>query len=151
MIKKFFHYLWSVRTQLSRYFMVGISGVVLDVGSLALLERYGVRPTLAVVVTQIFLLTYNFSLNKYWSFGSRAIPHRQLVRYLVLAGWNYLFSVGAMYIGNEHFGVSAVLVRLGSIALMTSWNFFLYKYVVYREDGAQQPPDAREYPVYKSY
>ena len=141
MIKKALNYAWSVRHQFAKYFVVGFSGVFLDMGTLIVFKEYfGLTPVFAVIVNQILLITYSFCLNKYWSFGNKEIPHKQLIRFLTLAGFNYLFSIIAMYIFNEHFNFDYRLVRIGAIMVMVSWNFFLYKYWVYSsnsEDGEQ--------------
>ena len=99
MVKRTLKYFWSIRKQFAKYAIVGISGVVLDMGSLMLLkEFFGLIPFVAVIINQSFLLAYNFTLNKYWSFENHLLPHRQLVRYLTLAVWNYVFAVLAMYL-----------------------------------------------------
>ncbi len=135
MIKKTLTYAWSIRHQFTKYFIVGISGLALDLGLLALCSKiFGWNPTISLVFSQIVVLIYNFLLNKYWSFGNKAMPHRQVVRYLTLAGANYLLSLVIMYIFNEMLGYEELLVRLFTIALMVAWNFFLYKYWVYREN-----------------
>lgn len=136
MFIKLLKYFWSLRHQFIKYFIIGITGVFLDVGSLILLkEKFGWTPTLAVVVNQIFILVFNFSLNKYWSFREKSLPHKQIVRYLILAGLNYVFSITVMYIFNHVLGWDYRLIRLATIAVMVSWNFFLYKYWVYHESG----------------
>ena len=133
--KKIFLYAWSVRHQFTKYFIVGISGVFLDLATLIFFkEFFGFNATVAVVCNQILMLTYNFILNKYWSFKNKEIPHKQIVRYLILAGFNYLFSVGMMYSFNHLINYDYRLVRIATIAVMVLWNFFLYKYWVYKED-----------------
>jgi putative flippase GtrA len=135
MIKKIFNYFYSVRHQFAKYFVVGFSGLFIDMGTLILFkEKFGWIPVLAVAVNQLIVLVYNFTLNKYWSFANKEMPHKQLVRYLTLAGFNYGFSVLIMYIFNHEVGFDYRLVRIGTIILMVSWNFFLYKYWVYREN-----------------
>ena len=120
--------------QFIKYFIVGFSGVILDMGSLVILkEVFGFEPITAVIINQIFLLIYVFLLNKYWSFRDKSLPHKQIVRFLLLASFNYLFSVGVMYYFNNMLGFDYRLVRLGSIAMMVSWNFFLYKHWVYTD------------------
>ncbi|OGH73789.1 MAG: hypothetical protein A3C90_04490 [Candidatus Magasanikbacteria bacterium RIFCSPHIGHO2_02_FULL_51_14] len=134
MIKRTLKYFWSIRKQFTKYAIVGISGVAFDMASLVLLkELFGVNPTIAVVVNQAFVLVYIFTLNKYWSFRNTDLPRAQVVRFLLLAGWNYVFAVLMMFIFNERYGLDYKLVRIGSIAVMVSWNFLLYKYWVYRD------------------
>lgn len=134
MVKKTLTYFWSLRREFAKYFIVGFSGLFLDMGTLILFtEAFGFLPVVSVFMNQALVLTYNFTLNKYWSFRNRAMPHKQIMRYGVLAAWNYSFSVGAMYLLNQQFGVDYRLVRIASIVVMVSWNFFLYKYWVYRD------------------
>lgn len=135
MVRKTIAYAWSVRKEFTKYFVVGFSGLFFDIGTLIFFkEIFGINPVFAVILNQALLLTYNFSLNKYWAFRNTAMPHKQLVRYLILAGINYLFSIGAMYIGHDVYGFDYRFVRITTIAIMVSWNFFLYKYWVYRRE-----------------
>lgn len=137
MIKKTIAYFWSLRRQFLKYFAVGISAVILDMGSLIFFkEILGMAPVVAVAVNQILILIFVFTLNKYWSFQDHSLAtHRQIVRFLILATFNYFFAVAAMYIFNHRLKFDYRLVRLVSIAAMVSWNFFIYKYWVY----AKQP------------
>ncbi len=135
MLQRIFSYIWRSRRELIKYVIVGGSGVTLDIISLTLLkEQFGFTPTSAVVINQALLLGYIFLLNKFWSFRNTDVPHKQVVRFLILAGANYVFSVVTMYFFNHHLHVHYLLVRLGSIAIMTSWNFVLYKQWVYRNE-----------------
>lgn len=117
-----------------KYFVVGISGLILDIGLLYLAsDVLLIRPLVALLVTQIIVIIYNYLLNKYWSFESRGAHMRQLMRYSVVLGFNYLFGEAAMYVGNEVFGVHHLLIRVATVALAVSWNFLLYNYWVYRD------------------
>ena len=132
-MKKIFTYFWSLRTQFLRYFVIGFSGVFLDLGTLIIFKRYfGLAPVFAVALNQLLLITYNFTLNKYWSFKNTEMAHKQIFRYLILAGCNYIFSVLTMYLFNNKLGFDYRVVRIATIALMVCWNFFLYKYWVYQ-------------------
>ena len=125
--------MWSVRHQFAKYFVVGLSGVILDIASLILFkEVFGLVPVVAVIINQAVLIVYIFYLNKYWTFRNKEMPHRQMIRFLILAFWNYFFSVVAMFIFNAHLEFHYILVRMLTILVMVSWNFFLYKYWVYR-------------------
>ena len=138
MLKKTLLYFWSLRREFAKYFMVGFSGVFLDLGTLILFkEKFHWTPVVAVIVNQALLMTYNFSLNKYWAFRNLEMPHKQIVRYVILGVFNYAFAVGSMYALNSRLGVDYRLARLVTIAVMVSWNFFLYKYWVYRVQSSQ--------------
>lgn len=119
--------------QFIKYAVVGGSGLILDIGLLVIFKEWvGLSATMAVLVSQIIVLGYNFTLNKYWSFAENSLPHKQIVRYGILAGWNYLFSGGTMYFFHEVLGANYLMVRLGAIACMVLWNFILYKKWVYK-------------------
>jgi putative flippase GtrA len=133
MLRNFFSQFWTHRAQFFRYFVVGTTSFVIDFGLLILFkEVFGWKPVFAVVVMQVIVLLYNFTLNKYWSFKSTESSHRQVARYLILQSWNYVFGVGMMYLFNELIQFDYRLVRLGTVMLMTLWNFLLYKYWVYQ-------------------
>ena len=137
MVKRIARYAWSARHEFAKYTFVGCSGFVLDIGLLILFkEVFLLTATLAVILEQIVVLIYNFTLNKYWSFRNRAMPHKQLVRYLILAGWNYVFGVIMMYIFSDGMGYDYRFVRIVSVVIAVMWNFILYKHWVY----ADHPP-----------
>jgi putative flippase GtrA len=132
MIKKTVKLLWSHRIQFFKYFIVGISAVILDVGSLILIKTYlGISPVKAVILNQIIVLAFIFFMNKHWSFKEKGETRRQIFRFGIVVAFDYFFSVAAMYVFNTRLGFDYRLVRLASIALAVSWNFFLYKYWVY--------------------
>ena len=117
-----------------KYFVVGISGLILDIGLLYLAsDVWDIRPLFALLVTQIIVITYNYLLNKYWSFESRGAHGRELARYSVVLGFNYLFGEAAMYVGNEVLSIHHLLIRVITVALAVSWNFLLYNYWVYKD------------------
>ncbi|MBU0661422.1 GtrA family protein [Patescibacteria group bacterium] len=123
----------QVQIQLVRYFVIGLSGLAIDIGLLALCTRlFGINPTIAVIFVQFVVIIYNFLLNKYWTFKSQGLAHKQFVRYSVLVTWNYLFGVTVMYFCNEIAGMDEIIVRLVSIAITVLWNFILYKKWIYR-------------------
>ncbi len=134
MINKILLFCASHRQQFTKYFIVGISGLVIDIATLIFLkEVVGLTPVTSVVVNQIIVLFYNFTLNKYWSFKNKALPHKQIVKYFILASFNYSFAVIMMAIFNGKLEVDYRLVRICTIAVMVSWNFFILKYWVYKK------------------
>jgi len=142
MIKKTALYFYSLRHQFIKYFIVGFSGFFIDIGVLMVCkEIFHIRPIFSVIISQFFALAYNFSLNRFWSFKSSHMPHKQLVRYSILMTFNYIVSFVAMYIFNEQLSVDYRLVRIATVVCMASWNFFLYKYWVYRHDTRSMDDD----------
>lgn len=125
---------WAERVKFAKYVIVGTSGFAIDMALLLIfVEWFHVVPKIAVIINYPIALGFNFLMNKHWSFGSTGASHKELVRYLILAVWNYIFAVSAMYFGNEVLGLPYLLVRVASIACMVFWNFALYRLWVYRE------------------
>jgi len=143
MIKKTAKFFWSLRRQFAKYFITGIIAVILDMSSLIFLKEIWHFPAvIAVVANQAFVLVFVFLMNKYWSFKEHALTHRQLFRFSLVVAFNYSFSVAAMYVFNHHFNFDYRLVRLASIILAVSWNFFLYKYFVYAGKKIKPIPES---------
>lgn len=141
MLKKLLIYFWSFRRQFIRYFITGVSAVLIDVASLYFLKEYfNFKPITAVIVNQLFLVNYVFLLNKFWAFQSSGMAHKQITKFYVLAGANYFFSIGWMWLGNEKLAFNYLLVRAANIALAVGWNFLLYKYWVYQESSCARTP-----------
>lgn len=127
-------YKMEIRQQLIRYLFVGGSTFLLDIVTLTLLkERLGWHPTYAVAINQVLIFAYNFSLNKFWTFNSRPLLHKQWMRYLLLAAGNYTVAVLVMALFTNYTEIDYRLIRVGTIALTTCWTFLLYKFWVYKE------------------
>ncbi len=145
MLKKFLLQFWTHRDQFIRYFIIGVSAYLLDIGTLYVFkEHLKVSQTIGVILNQPIIIVYVFLLNRLWSFKSTGLAHRQLVRFFLVAGSNYLFSAAWIWLISEHFGVQYLLARTLNIMLAISWNFLLYKYWVYKEipkkDQLATPP-----------
>jgi len=133
MLRKIVLHFWSLRREFAKYFVIGIVGVGLDMGSLFILKQYfRLTAVMAVIINQVFLINYAFFLNKYWAFKSKGITHHQMVRFYFLSGLNYLVAIGWMYLFHQLLDFDYLLVRLFNIALAVSWNFLLYKHWVYK-------------------
>ena len=134
MIRSAWQFYLSHRYQFTKYVIVGVSGLVLDMGTLLFFREWlGLGAVLAVMINQVIVLGYNFSLHKFWSFESKGMIHGQIVRYIMLAVGNYIISVFAMYVFHRLLGYDYLVVRISTIAVSVSWNFLLLKYWVYRQ------------------
>jgi putative flippase GtrA len=141
MIFKFLRWLWSIRRQFIKYFITGVSAVILDVGSLFILKEYaGMRPLFAVVINQVVILNFVFFINKYWSFKANGATARQVSRFLIVAGGNYIVAIVWMWFFNERLGLNYLLARVINIAVAVAWNFLLYRYFVYANTAAVDSP-----------
>jgi len=129
-----FNFLKNNWYQILKFLIVGISTAFIDLISLIILkEKFSFSPVWAVVLNQILVVAYNFSLNKHWSFNNRSKSWPQIIKYGSLLLVNYLISITLMAIFTKVFAIDYRLVRLGSIGLMFVINFIAYKYWVYKE------------------
>ncbi len=102
-------------------------------GTLYLFKQvFGWSAVAAVVVNQIMVYNFVFFLNKYWVFSAKGMLIGQMLRYCALAAANYAIALFFMWFFHVVLGQNYLMVRLANIALATAWNFFLYRYFVYR-------------------
>ncbi|MEK7644268.1 MAG: GtrA family protein [Patescibacteria group bacterium] len=128
-----------MRRQFTKYFIIGITAFVLDIGSLYLLKEYGhFSPVISIVLNQVVILNLVFYLNKIWSFRSSGQTRQQIIKFYLLAATNYLISIIWMWVWHNHLQINYLIARITNIILAVAWNFLLYRYWVYRND-----PDSR--------
>ncbi|MFA6105071.1 MAG: GtrA family protein [Patescibacteria group bacterium] len=143
MTNKIILLLWNSRKEFVKYFTIGISAFIADVGCLFVLkEFFGLPATLAVIIYQPFIVYGVFYLNKHWSFQAGGITHRQIIRFIILTAANYGISIVWMYFAHDRMGIQYLIARTLNIALSVAWNFLLYKYWVYQEnlENAEKTP-----------
>jgi putative flippase GtrA len=58
--------------------------------------------------------------------------HRQLVRYFVLLGINYLATLGIIAVA-QRIGVGYQVGKVAAVAVTTVWNYLAYQLWVFRE------------------
>lgn len=125
-----------MRVQFARYFVVGISGLVVDMFTLWIfIDLFGWWAIPSLMVNQFIVLTYVFYLNKLWAFKSTGQTKKEVQRYLLLYFFNYIIAIAWMWFWHNKLGFEPKLVRLGNIILAVSWNFLLYKFFVYHHKG----------------
>lgn len=133
-IFKLKQYINNSKCQIVKFLIVGGSSVLIDIGLLIVLkEKFNFHPAFAIATNQIFVVTYNFLLNKYWSFKTKKMAIKQFSRYLILVFFNYLTSIGLMYLLYDRFGINYKIARVFSIALLCIINFIFYKHWVYKK------------------
>lgn len=126
-----------------RYFIVGCSAFVLDMGTLFVFTNFfQLHPVVSVVINQIIILVYIFFINKIWSFGSQGETSRELLRFLSLTGLNYIIAVSWMWFWTDKLKISILangvdigylIARTINIVLAICWNFLSYKHWVYKK------------------
>lgn len=128
--------------QFIRYFIVGIVGFVLEYTLFIVLrDKLGIQELLSNIMVYTVIFWFNFLLNKFWSFKSRNNFKRQLFYYGILFFFNLvvgnvlLFSgiryLLALWYGEDSWPV-LYLPKILVMFFIVSWNFILYKKVIYK-------------------
>ncbi len=134
LVTKLKTYILSAKGQIIKFLIVGLSSTVIDLLLLIIFkEVLKFSPVWAVATSQLFIISYNFLLNKYWSFAMKSKTAKQFGRYIILVLFNYIASIMLMYLLYELAGFNYKLVRLFSITVLFSFNFIIYKHWVYKE------------------
>jgi putative flippase GtrA len=138
-----------------RYLIVGVLSLGVDYGGLLLLYR-GMDAPLAVATTVSFLigLVFNFLLTKFWTFNSAATKHsvRQSVRQAAMVAVLVVCNIGvtnAVVVWLQHIHIGPEISKLLTTAMITLWNYILYKKVIFKHavavaESAYVPEEAVE-------
>jgi putative flippase GtrA len=122
----------SIR-RIALYIGVGLVGFCVDFGLLLLFrEVFGTPIWVAATIAFWASLAVVFLSNKYLTFGARGMGHRQLVRYFVLLGINYLATLGIIAVA-QRIGVGYQVGKVAAVAVTTVWNYLAYQLWVFRE------------------
>lgn len=128
--------------QFIRYFIVGISGFVVEYLLFLFMRQVLSIPEVVVnILVATFIFWLNFLLNKLFSFKSKGHFKRQLFFYCLLYLFNMVVGNYLIFSGIRHLLVleygegSWPVMYLPKIIVMffiVSWNFILYKKVIYK-------------------
>jgi putative flippase GtrA len=122
------------------YVAVGLIGFGVDFGLLVFFREVVGTPVWAATTIAFWgSLAVVFLSNKYLTFGARGMGHRQIVKYFVLLGVNYVVTLGIIALA-ERTGVGYQWGKVASVALTTVWNYFAYQFWVFRV-SPEEPDD----------
>ena len=119
--------------QLVRYLITGFSSAAIELSLLYIFRdivKLSVIGANSIALTIVFW--FNFLMNRHWSFKSKSSLKRQLMMYAVL----FVFNLGAsdliMYVLVMLLGIQYLLAKVIAIGAVVTWNFILYKKVIYK-------------------
>lgn len=115
---------------LVRYVIVGGSAYMLEMAVLYLLRnQLGLSSVVSVGISFWVGFVVAFTLQKMITFKNydRKLQTvgKQLAGYVLLVGWNYLFTLMVTTILAKH--LSVFVIRSTVIAITTFWNYLFYK------------------------
>lgn len=117
--------------QLVRYLVVGFSSFFTEMTLFLLLKQViGYIWANRIAITIVFWL--NFLLNRLWSFQSKQKITHQLIQYGTLFVINITVSDLMLRWLHGMLGINAVISKIIAVAMVVSWNFIIYKKVIYK-------------------
>jgi dolichol-phosphate mannosyltransferase len=123
---------WETRElqRFVKYCLVGATGVLVNMGVLALLARAGIAYVQAGAVAAETAIGTNFLLNEFWSFADHARRHSEIMpRILRFCRFNLFCAGGAaiavliLWLLTHYGGVHYLLSNLVGIGVATVWNY----------------------------
>jgi putative flippase GtrA len=135
-----------------RYFVVGLSTFILDYGLLFVLSKLGMKESLANVFSVLIAAIYSFFMHNYWSFSAgNNYKLKKSLRYIVVTIINYLLNIFIFYTLYDILEIERIIFNIFSIqgdlvpsglltkmlitGLMMCWNYFIFKYWVFRKES----------------
>lgn len=119
--------------QFFRYIFVGLLSFITETSLLYLLtDHFKLWYLYSNSIAYIVVFWLNFLLNRFWAFKSKDNLQRQMVLYLFLFVFNLFASSGMMYLLTSVFKVYYLISKIFAVGLVVSWNFVLYKKVIYK-------------------
>lgn len=120
-------------SQLIKFGLVGITGMVLDFGTTWLLkEKLKTNKFIANAAGFCIAVVNNFFLNKYWTFDNQnPIATEQFVKFLVISIVGLGINSLLLFILLKKIKGNFYLVKLAVIGLVFFWNFsanYLYTF-----------------------
>jgi dolichol-phosphate mannosyltransferase len=115
--------------QAAKYYAVGASGVLVNLGLLFYLTEYvGLWYFLSYTLAISASITSNFILNKFWTFRDSTNSQRTIVMYVKFASVSFLgmgIQLGSVYFLVESLSVYYMLAALISISIAGAINFII--------------------------
>lgn len=116
-----------------RYLFAGGLSFLVDFGILALLHEVFSWPVwLASGVSFLISFAFTYTIQRFFSFNSRAPHGRAILRYTVLVAFNTLATVAIVALVN-YSPLSWAGGKVIATVVTTTWNYFAYRYWVFAE------------------
>ena len=119
-----------------RYLAAGGTSYALELAVLFVLTGLGMSSIWAVALAFWVGFFVAFVLQKTFAFQGAETGKKktavQLALYGLLVAFNYGFTIAFVGIFDEH---SLFITRTIALVITTFWNFFLYKFVVFRKSN----------------
>jgi putative flippase GtrA len=116
-----------------KFAVVGFSAFIIDFGTTFLLkEKAKANKYVANTIAFILSASYNFVLNRVWSFGSRD-PEilRQAMIFALSMTTGLAIATGLIYIFTDKMKLNFYISKLLSVSVVMVWNFAMNNFVIF--------------------
>jgi putative flippase GtrA len=147
----------TLLTQLTRFGLVGLIGLVIDVGVFNLLrvtvlspEAMHEGPVIAKVISTSLAIVANWMGNRHWTFARERRGHlaREGAEFFLVSFGGMLIGLACLYVSHYVLGFQSLLAdnissNVVGLALGTAFRFWGYRVWVFREPVSAVPRQAR--------
>lgn len=131
----------QLTTSFGRYLLVGLSGTLVNLASLALLANLPIARFLAACLSTEISIIHNFFLNDGWTFKERKAPVMKLTRFSHFQAVSIVtatLTVGLFALFNSVLGWHYLISQLVAIGLSTVLNFAANFHLTWGSKGPRQ-------------
>jgi putative flippase GtrA len=142
--------------QFSRFGVVGLGGLVLDVAVFNLLrltvlapENIHEGPVIAKVISTSLAIVANWLGNRYWTFGAQRRPHvlREGLEFALISIGGMGIALGCLWVSHYVLGFTSPLAdniasNVIGLGLGTAFRFTFYRLWVFRGDETVTPTES---------
>ncbi len=117
-------------SQFKKYLIIGFTCFGLEyIIFLVLNQKTSIIFANSISITIIFW--FNFLMNRFWSFKSKARLKKQLFQYALLFAFNIAVTNGFIYALSELIGILPAISKILVMGAVVCWNFIIYKKIIY--------------------
>lgn len=124
---------------LVRYILVGGTGVLFELAVIFVAVKvFSASDATAVTASYWLGVAFSFLLQKFFAFENKDVRVKsvgyQTVSFAALLAVNYIFTLVFVHFMAAFLGV--YLARMVALVITTGWNFFAYKFIIFRKTGS---------------
>jgi putative flippase GtrA len=143
----------AILSQFARFGVVGLVGLVVDVGVFNLLHLTVLNPVhvhngalWAKLISTSIAIVVNWLGNRYWTFRHQRRAHwvREALEFVLVSIGGLLIAEGCLWLSEYVLGFHSLLAdniatNVVGLVLGTAFRFFFYRYWVYRPTRTTDP------------
>jgi putative flippase GtrA len=96
------------------------------------LQMINIEYLIANLIVYVIAFCFNFFMNRIWSFKSKTNIKNQISKYAVLFVFNLIAITLIIYFLTEIIGFHPLVSKVLVMGAVVSWNFILYKLIIFK-------------------